>query len=345
MTLDELSDLVVEKVGTTDDESRTVAKLFLRRRYKMIWDAFNWSDAMAMVSVTSSTSHPYLFLPEGVSRVVSIRNASNSVLSSMDLNTLFAASPDFWDTSGTPVGFTHAAPAVAGAPAAANIVWNLSGYNNAEATDPGEIYFQGVFEDLDGDTHEVKSWIIDDDDANLLESFWVLSFSVSFNTVNTVTKLELREGTQAGTLRYTFFNPANDQTDRQVTTYPFDNGNTPAASVEARRRCRIRLMKKPDAAVAYLALCKRSCPSLDEDFHTANITDIDNVLIDFAQGDMLQRQRQYGKAQLIFAEADRHLKIRIEQERSNSGHAVRIVPAIEPMPFNGGSFGPSKSMF
>lgn len=345
MTLDELAEFVVEKVGATDEDSKATAKLFLRRRYRMIWDAFNWSDAMAMVSVTSTTSHPYLLLPEGVSRVVSIRNANNALLSAMDINTLFAANPDYWDTSGTPIGFTNAAPAVCGAPGAANITWNLSGYSSAEATDPAEIYFQGVFEDLNGDTHEIKSWILDDDDANLLESFWVLSFSVSFNTENTVTKLELRENSQAGTLRYTFFNPANDQTTRQVSTYPFDNGNTPATFTEARRRCRIRLLKKPDAAVAYLALCKRSCPSLDEDYHAANITDIDNVLIDFAQGDMLQRQRQYGKAQLIFAEADRHLKIRIEQERTNSARSSQIIPTVEPNALSDHYRGLSKAYF
>lgn len=336
MTLEELADFVCDKVGTQDADSVAIAKKFLTRRYQLIWDSSNWADAMAMVSVNTSTSHPFLLMPPEVGRVISIRDSGNNPLSAIDTMTLFAYRPDFWDTSGTPVGFSHVAPAVCGASSGAvDIPWFLTGYPSAQVSDPGYADFAITFEKVDGTTVELKRFEMDSEYISLGSYFWVLSASVSFDLTEAVNTLELRETSNVGTTRVAFVNPNG-------TSYVRDNASTTTLN-PAPRLTRIRLMQKPETSSAMLCLCKRSVTRFDEDHHVPQINDIENALICMAHGDMLQRQRQYTKAQQQFAEAQTHIRLRLDLERNQTASNLRIIPSVEP--YNIYGTGSNKAYF
>jgi hypothetical protein len=94
-----------------------------------------------------------------------------------------------------------------------------------------------------------------------------------------------------------------------------------AADTAARKRQRIRLIELPDAALTIRVLAKLVCPSLSADGDAPALTNVDNCLMAFAQGDMLQRERQYGKAQAAFAEGvqllDQLKRVEVIQEAHN----------------------------
>ena len=50
MTLTELANFVTTKLSDTDDDSVTVCKSFINRRYQMIWDTGLWTESMGVVT-------------------------------------------------------------------------------------------------------------------------------------------------------------------------------------------------------------------------------------------------------------------------------------------------------
>lgn len=327
MTLIELAEFVCDKVGTPDADSVTICKKFLSRRYQLIWDSANWVDSMCMVTVDSSASHPYLLMPLDVGRVISIRDANDNALGVMDPMTLFSYRPEYWDTAGEVTGFTHVAPAVCGASSGAvDIPWYLTGYPTNHPEDVGYADFDITLEKVDGTVSQFKRFDIDSSAFNLGSFFWVLSASVSFVGLESTDVIILRESTDSGTIRVRFINPDGDSSAS-------DNA-TSATYSPAPRRARVRLMKKPESAGSMLCLCKRVPTRFDEDHHVPQITDIENALICMAHGDMLQRQRQYTRAQQQLAEGQTHMRVRLDLERNQSASSLRIIPQVEPTSYH-----------
>jgi len=82
---------------------------------------------------------------------------------------------------------------------------------------------------------------------------------------------------------------------------------------------RITVYPTPDTDTTFLIYGKRICPALTDDGDVSILRNCDNAIIAFAMGDMLERQRQYGKAQAKFQEAAEHLKgaKALETEQAN----------------------------
>ena len=115
------------------------------------------------------------------------------------------------------------------------------------------------------------------------------------------------------------------------TTLTAENGGDAvivmaAATTAAPKRQRIRLVVKPDASLTLRVLAKRKPPTFTDDNDEPGINGIDNVLLAFGQADMLERERQYGKAQLKLQEAALLLTQLIGQETVQQAHNQRIMP-------------------
>lgn len=99
-----------------------------------------------------------------------------------------------------------------------------------------------------------------------------------------------------------------------------------AARTNAVKRLRLRLVGIPNDGTVLRVLGKAKAPSFSEDSDEPVIQGIENCLLAFAQGDMLERERQYGKAQLCYQEGvallDRLKAIEVVQ----AAHNKRIVP-------------------
>jgi hypothetical protein len=73
---------------------------------------------------------------------------------------------------------------------------------------------------------------------------------------------------------------------------------------------------------------KKRLRPLRNDYDEPQIRGIDNALIAFAEGDMLERSRQFGKAQIKFSEASSLLEIVRDLERGQSS----AVSVLQPNP-------------
>jgi hypothetical protein len=99
-----------------------------------------------------------------------------------------------------------------------------------------------------------------------------------------------------------------------------------ASETTARPRERIRFLYKPDGAATIRVLGKRRCPTFTNDNDQPPIRGMDNALIAFVQGDMLERERQYGKAGLKFQEGTALLDQLKAIETVQQAHNLRVAP-------------------
>lgn len=100
---------------------------------------------------------------------------------------------------------------------------------------------------------------------------------------------------------------------------------------------RIRLVEKPREEKTISVLAKSPIRVIDSsnqhqyrDLEQSSdqpaLRGIDNALISFAEGDMLTRERQYGKAQTMYAEGSSHVKVAVGVERSQAASNLQIMP-------------------
>lgn len=90
--------------------------------------------------------------------------------------------------------------------------------------------------------------------------------------------------------------------------------------------CRIKLNPTPDTAGTAFVLGKLKWVTLG-DSDTPCLRGIDNALLAYAEGDMLARARQYGKAQAAYAEAAAQVQVMKDVERGQQQIQSCIVPA------------------
>ena len=93
--------------------------------------------------------------------------------------------------------------------------------------------------------------------------------------------------------------------------------------------CRMKPVPVPDAAGTLFVLGKLKWVTLGDD-DSPILNGIDNALLAFAEGDMLERSRQYQKAQLKFTEAAAHVQIMRDLENGQKQNISRIIPYTEP---------------
>lgn len=99
-----------------------------------------------------------------------------------------------------------------------------------------------------------------------------------------------------------------------------------AAAASLPLRQRVRFVEIPTAAMTVRVLGKRGAPLFTGDSDEPGISGSENCLISFAQGDMLQRERQYGKAQELFQEGAMLLDQLKRVETVQQAHNARIIP-------------------
>lgn len=99
-----------------------------------------------------------------------------------------------------------------------------------------------------------------------------------------------------------------------------------AAATAAPQRCRIKLIGVPDDGTVLRILGKSAAPAFSNDNDEPGLSGVANCLIAFAQADMLQRERQYSKAQALQQEAQALLDQFKRQEVVQQAHHQRIIP-------------------
>lgn len=326
MTLAEIASFVCTKVGQPDAASLAACQLFINSRASQIWDAAMWRESLAMVTVTTDpTDQTIAFLPQAVDRVIGVRlNASglptgSQTLPPMELSCMFQYDSSLWDNTGTPIMFTQNTPACIPrvAPGANFIIAGSAAFTSLAAiqNDIGaEIFFSGL------DTSGLP-----------------FSFSDTLGTSQSGANFYL------STLGTVFANPMGVifSCSKPVTENPIylNWGNTiitlPGASrmLPEDKTCpvfpNIKLINPPASGVVntLLVLAKRRFSPMVDPQSQFQLRGADSVLQDFAQADMLQRQRQYSKSQAMEQSAKEQLGIMLDVEKNQNASEIRIIPA------------------
>jgi len=312
MTLAEMALFVGQKVRATDPDSLTVCKQFLARRYEMIWNDQLWKDAVVPFSFslgpgapfynlpnrTDSLEAGYFFFPEMVDRVIAVRSAAGGITVS-DEPEYYRADLDAYAQTGTPANFLILPRCVTLFSTAAALALRLA--VDADAGSTLHVTY------LDG-LNERQNW------SGALPSIDLVTVADSVLLVERVTK--------PTTTSVVVLYKGNDD-DAVAAAYGLQ------AETSFRLCLPIRVLPAPTALTAFKALVKKRLAPFDNDSAVPELGGVDNCLIAFAQADMLERARQYGKAQLKAQEAGALLAQLIRMETLQQAHRQRVTPDVE----------------
>lgn len=97
-----IRDFVCAKIGQTDQNSKNICDDFIRARYRMIYDSFEWLDSQLTVSVGLDDGANAITMPEGMDRVIAIRSNGDTFLDPVNANLLMQTDPTIFERSGLP---------------------------------------------------------------------------------------------------------------------------------------------------------------------------------------------------------------------------------------------------
>lgn len=323
MTLAELARIVTSKVGHTDEESVAVCKDFLRQRYEMVWNEALWKESVgvffetefATLPPTNTASAPIfdeVLLNPAIDRPLALRYVSDSksrVLEASDLSATLFSDPGRFERIGDPVSFT-----ITGSQASDH-------YRNG-------ITLLEVFSDSVSDVgQEIR--IAED---NGITGFrkretLVLNGTSSVLTTNTYANpTMISKGATAG--RVTVQVPSSSR----VTDIDIARPKLVELEPHERERqhVKVKIQGQPREQFALITVGKRRFPGLREDLDSPTLSGVDNALIAYAQADMLERERQYGKAAMKVQEGGAMLDQLKRLETHQQATISRVVPATGP---------------
>lgn len=317
MTLVEMAEQVTERIGVTDDSTLGQAKKFLRRRYAMVYDSQLWSESLVAVSMTNTDEDEIIHVPPVLGKVLQIRygaSGSSRLLQPVNHQQIFQINPDALDEEGDRVAWTELSPSATWQPVASSNYFGI--YSSSASDTTQQVTLRGY-----GDSFEY-TFTLDLGGTGKVYQDVNGSYISGLDVVEVMSK----PVTQGRISLY-------------IGTSAFDvpTASTRVATLEhwqtVQRQPRLRLLraKAADATTteSLLIYGKRNLAPLVDDYSAPQISQIDDVLIALATADMLERERQYGKAQLKVQEGNSLLANRMMQERNQSSIRSQIIPQTE----------------
>ena len=132
--------------------------------------------------------------------------------------------------------------------------------------------------------------------------------------------------------------PMDHETVLRIAAEAYDGSGDPGGfehlEPSATGEPNIRLFRTPDAAGTLLVIAKKLLATWGDDGDPPRIPGLDNCLLSFIEHDLLQYQRQYGKAQMKLQEATALLEQMKTIEIGQRGRKRRLIPD----PYEGGSY-------
>jgi hypothetical protein len=312
MTLSELATLACTKMGRLDDSSIAEAKLYAKARYRMVWDSRLWRDSLSLITLsgsqltnefgdlltdddgnilTAGLIDQQIILPAIVDRVVTCRWGDSNVLQNETLGSMFYLSPEVFEQTGDPLTFSIVAPsAVSQSPGGLSLTMRST---SADAT--YTVTVRGTLSDVD-QTERIT-----------LSGTSPTASTYSYDDILLLSK---------PSLDYDLI--VKDSLDGSLLTLSADEAS--------RVHQRIHFHSTPREAGSLLVLYKRRCRDLTKDSDGTEVTGIDNALLAYVIGDMLEGQRQYSKSQLKGSEGSMLLQQAVDMEVHQSASNIRIIP-------------------
>lgn len=319
MTLADMAAFVCAKVRQQDATAISRCKEFLRQRYEMLYADQLWRASLYLhefslpaqerdfdPNITTTGEEGMYFFPESVDRVLAIRFSEDQV-DVIDELQLYRGTLDQYEEEGAPIKFSILSPALfwVASPNMDNMILQ------ATADDPADANIAVTARWLDGKGNPYTTTTnggVGFIDAN----------ENGIQLLETVT-----HDAMTGDLVLSF--------DEGDTGNFIDVGRTPAGGTSMIPRQRVRVYPKPGNGAerrSMRALVKRKALPISSNNDTPTLTGIENCLMAFAQSDMLQRARQYGKAQIVQQEAlalfDQFKRLEVVQQANR----MQITPEV-----------------
>jgi len=270
MILTDFSDHICDKMFKTDSSSVAACKRFVRRRYEMLYNKYLWKDTLLLSSVAANSN--ILVMPKEIGLIVGARWGDSTPLDPVEFSFLLRNDPGAFERTGSPAKVTTIT--AIGIKQAISTAERLSFVSDSTSDTSITVLIRGELAGveqveqvaLNGTTtvNSTKSWDV----------VWTLSKPA---TTGTITVTGLTSSTNYLTLW---------DEDREL------------------KYQRLRLFDSPtDTTKNLLVLGKRRFRGLTKDQDTSIIPALDDVLLAYGEADMLQRARQYGKANEKIQEA------------------------------------------
>lgn len=313
MTLAEIADHVCEIVGTTDADSVALCKTFVQRRYSLIWDAHPWRETLDVMRATTTQDFRDVVFTErqDAERILAVCWEDQQQIAPADLVNLWMADPAAFASTGGQIGsFTHLRRTAA----KKGNDW-LDNSNSqfglqARSTTTVSITLKGLQYDSIESTVTVSS-----PGSNVWQGLgrWREIHGVTVTgEFDDFLEVETVDVPGVGVL-------ASTVTAGETTTLP--------------TFLQIRLSQKADTSARVVrAIFKQRCQTLATD-DTPLLPNVTEALINFAQADMLERQRQYAKAQVKKTEGAGLVQMLVDLQRRQTADGSQIIPVIEPDPY------------
>ena len=290
MTLSDLVTLVCTKMHRTDAESQAEAKVYLKARYRMIWDSRPWKDALAVMDV-GDISLRTITLPGVVDRILAVR-WNRMTIEAEHLVTIFLTDPQRFDSISNPLSYSLIAPS--------GVEVCPDGEQLTMYSDSASAQFTVAIHGMLGSVEQREVVAISG-----------ASNSTSVNSYDEIHSLSKTSTTNALTVKNAF---------TATTLVALQAGET------SKSHQRIMLHSTPTDAKNVFVLYKRRCPELIADSDATELSGIDNALVAAGITDMLEGQRHFGKAQVKAQETGILVQAAADLDTHQSANIIRIIP-------------------
>jgi hypothetical protein len=312
MNLSDMAAVVCLRLNKSDDGSLAACKTFLRQRNEMLYHTALWKETQVVASCNASQAadadawRPELILPATISRPIAIRKGTDGVdgfIRATSLQTAMMTQSGAMGAVGTSVEYAEIAPC--GLPWAQDYPYNQLTLEPTIYTDIGVVV---LVNGVDGDELPFREAVTLPGGSTNTTAYW--------SQVSSIVKPRT-----AGWVTITV------------------GSNTYSMPPEATRTefSRVRLFQVPEWTVdgdsipipqTFLVLGKTTLSGFATDDDGPMLRAADNCLIAFATADMLERGRQYGKAQMKLQEAGALLQQMISVDQAQSAGVMRLIPDV-----------------
>lgn len=324
MNLGELASFVCNKVRHPDSASVTICKQFLNARYRMIWDGSLWRDSLFLFDAVMDPTTPQgnagilqLICSTADSKttfdkIVMMRSQIQQPTGSMpmggeNIETLMQEDLDQFTQTGTAFKFVLLPPAC----------WDFGTmttayYPTVVGTNPPTLTCAAKADNSadEGVTVNVRTKY----STNIGNFQLTASIAPAYNSIGGVI-LTVTKPVTTGIV-YLWIGPSGSEliltmaaTDTALQVLP-----------------RIRVFQIPTTETTFNILAKKRAVSLTLDNEVYDLDGIDATLCAYAQGDMLERERQYTKARLCYQEGASLLEQLKYREVWEQANRPRIIP-------------------
>ena len=301
MNLANMADLVCSKVGKTDDASVAACKTYLQQRHEMLFDAFMWKDAIDEFEVDVVASATHAVLPFEAARPIAVWDKERG--RNIDVTSLVSAvitNPTSLSEDSSLMKFVEVS--------SVGIPWELDSEGETIGAShlPSVTTDAGVVVGLSGIVATTERRQIN---LSVTLTSSPAAFQASLTSVTRITK------------------PVTS--DLVCITRMVDSSTfyIPASCQEA-TFARVRLLNPSAEALTLGILAKKKLRQMTLDSDGPMIRGSENALMAFAQGDMLERSRQYAKSASKIAEGTNLMGLMRDQELNQSAAEARIIPAV-----------------